>query len=349
MGSDSRETLDDRPTLEQVAAVAGVSRATVSRVVNDRSNVSDAARAAVQRAIDQTGYVPNRAARTLVTRRTDSVALVITEPERRLFAEPFFADVVRGMSHVLAADDIQLVLLMSQSDDDRNRTEQFLLRGHVDGALLLSLHADDPLPRNLVRQRLPVVTGGRPLDSDPTLPFVDVDNRGGGRLAVEHLLATGRRRIGHIAGPLDMAAGIDRLAGYRDALTAAGITPDDDLEVAGDFGRTSGHDGAERLLARNGDLDAIFAGSDLMAAGAMQALAHHGRRVPGDIAVVGFDDSQIARSSQPALTTVRQPVELMGRQMASLLLQLLGRGPVSETQPETTVVLPTELVVRDSA
>jgi len=350
MGTDSREMLDERPTLEQVAAVAGVSRATVSRVVNDRSNVSDAARAAVQRAIDQTGYVPNRAARTLVTRRTDSVALVITEPERRLFAEPFFADVVRGMSHVLAIDDIQLVLLMSQSDDDRLRTEQFLLRGHVDGALLLSLHAEDPLPRNLVRQGLPVVTGGRPLSGDAGIPCVDVDNRGGGRTAVEHLIRTGRGRIAHITGPLDMAPGLDRRAGYRDALEAAGLQADERLEVVGDFGQESGRAGTERLIERVEDLDAVFAGSDLMAAGALQALASQGRRVPDDVAVIGFDDSLIARSSQPTLTSVRQPVELMGRQMASLLVQLLGRGAHHDGQPETTtVVLPTELVVRESA
>lgn len=348
MGTASRAVRNARPTLEQVAAVAGVSRATVSRVVNDRSNVSEAARAAVQRAIDQTGYVPNRAARTLVTRRTDSVALVITEPERRLFAEPFFADVVRGMSHVLATSDIQLVLLMSQSDDDRLRAEQFLIRGHVDGALLLSLHARDPLPHNLVRHGVPVVTGGRPLNGDGDIPCVDVDNRGGSRSAVEHLIATGRRRIGHITGPLDMAAGIDRLEGYRDTLAAAGLTADESLEVGGDFGHVSGAQGATRLLERVDDLDAIFASSDLMAAGALQALARHGRRVPDDVAVIGFDDSEIARSSHPMLSSIRQPVELMGKKMAALLIQLLGRGPADDGRTETTVILPTELVVRES-
>jgi DNA-binding LacI/PurR family transcriptional regulator len=340
--------LNHRPTLEQVAAVAGVSRATVSRVVNDRANVSDAARAAVQRAIDQTGYVPNRAARTLVTRRTDSVALVITEPERRLFAEPFFAEVVRGMSHVLAASDLQLVLLMSQSDDDRKRAEQFLIQGHVDGALLLSLHANDPLPGNLVRHGLPVVRGGRPPNGVPGIPCVDVDNHGGARSAVEHLIDTERRRIAHIAGPLDMAPGVHRLAGYHDALTAAGRAVDERLEVEGDFGHVSGFEGAMRLLDRIHDIDAIFSGSDLMAAGAIQALSRRGRRVPDDVAVMGFDDSEIARSSQPPLSTVRQPVELMGRQMASLLVQLLGYGAGRNERPDTTIILPTELVIRAS-
>lgn len=348
MGTDSREMLGARPTLEEVAAVAGVSRATVSRVVNDRSNVSEAARTAVQQAIDQTGYVPNRAARTLVTRRTDSVALVITEPERRLFAEPFFADVVRGMSHVLATSDIQLVLLMSQGHDDRLRTEQFLVRGHVDGALLLSLHAEDPLPRNLMRHGLPVVTGGRPLNGNAGIPCVDVDNRGGGRTAVEHLLATGRRRIGHITGSLDMAPGVDRRAGYRDALAAAGFEVDERLEVVGDFGSVSGSKGATQLLERVHDLDAIFAGSDLMAAGALQALARSSRRIPDDVAVIGFDDSEIARSSNPALTSIRQPVELMGKKMAALLMQLLDRAPADDGRSDTTVILPTELVIRES-
>jgi DNA-binding LacI/PurR family transcriptional regulator len=348
MGANSEKVLNDRPTLEQVAAVAGVSRATVSRVVNDRANVSDAARTAVQRAIDQTGYVPNRAARTLVTRRTDSVALVIAEPERRLFAEPFFAEAVRGMSHVLAASDLQLVLLMSQSDDDRLRAEQFLVQGHVDGVLLLSLHANDPLPANLVRHGLPVVRGGRPLNGAPAVPCVDVDNQGGARSAVEHLIDTGRNRIAHITGPLDMAPGIHRLAGYHDALTAAGHAPDERLEVEGDFGHVSGFKGTTRLLESADDIDAIFAGSDLMAAGAMQALSRHGRHVPDDVAVIGFDDSEIARSSQPPLSTVRQPVELMGRQMASLLVRLLGHGASRDDQPDTTVILPTELVIRES-
>jgi DNA-binding LacI/PurR family transcriptional regulator len=348
MRTGSRDMMRVRPTLEQVAAVAGVSRATVSRVVNDRSNVSDAARAAVQQAIEQTGYVPNRAARTLVTRRTDSVALVITEPERRLFAEPFFAEVVRGASHVLAASDLQLVLIMSQSSDDRLRAEQFLVRGHVDGALLLSLHADDPLPRNLLRHGLPVVMGGRPLHDDAGIPYVDVDNRSGGRLAVEHLIATGRRRIGHITGAQDMAAGFDRLAGYRDALTAAGLKADEALVVPGDFGHVSGAEGAAQLLERVPDLDAIFAGSDLMAAGALQTLARHGRRVPDDVAVIGFDDSEIARSSHPMLSSIGQPVDLMGRKMASLLVQLLGQAPIEGGPAEHTVLLSTELVVRES-
>jgi DNA-binding LacI/PurR family transcriptional regulator len=347
MRAGSRDVLGVRPTLEQVAEVAGVSRATVSRVVNDRSNVSDAARAAVQRAIEQTGYVPNRAARTLVTRRTDSVALVITEPERRLFAEPFFAEVVRGASYVLAASDLQLVLIMSQSTDDRLRAEQFLVRGHVDGALLLSLHADDPLPRNLMRHGLPVVTGGRPLNGGTDIPCVDVDNRGGGRTAVEHLIARGRRRVGHIAGPLDMAPGVDRHAGYREALAAAGLPYDENLVVAGDFGHVSGARGAADLLERVPDLDAIFAGSDLMAAGALQTLARHGRRVPDDVAVIGFDDSEIARTAYPTLSTIRQPVELMGRKMASLLVELLGLAS-AEGRAEHTLLLPTELVVRES-
>lgn len=348
MGSDRHDTRGIRPTLEQVAEVAGVSRATVSRVVNDRANVSDAARAAVQRAIEQTGYVPNRAARTLVTRRTDSVALVITEPERRLFSEPFFAEVVRGASHVLAASDLQLVLIMSQSYQDRVRAEQFLTRGHVDGALLLSLHAEDPLPRNLMRHGLPVVTGGRPLDDSTEVPFVDVDNRSGGRAAVEHLIATGRRRIGHITGPQDMAAGIDRLVGYRDGLAAAGLKADDKLEVAGDFGHVSGAHGTAQLLERAPGLDAIFAASDLMAAGALQTLARVGRRVPDDVAVIGFDDSEIARSSHPMLSTIRQPVELMGMKMAVQLVGMLGRTPEADVTTENTILLATELVVRES-
>jgi DNA-binding LacI/PurR family transcriptional regulator len=145
-----------------------------------------------------------------------------------------------------------------------------------------------------------------------------------------------------------MAPGLDRLDGYRDALAAAGLAADEELVVTGDFGHVSGAQGAAQLLERVRDLDAIFASSDLMAAGALQALARHGRRVPEHVAVIGFDDSEVARSSNPTLSTIRQPVELMGRKMATLLVQLLGKPPSDDGLAEHAVLLPTELVVRES-
>lgn len=330
-------------TLEEVARVAGVSRATVSRVVNGASNVSSAARESVALAIETLGYVPNRAARSLATQRSDSVALVVTESERRFFSEPFFAGIVRGVGEKLAEENLQMVLMMVHGEAEHERLERYLVSGHVDGAVLLSVHGGDPLPRTLTRRGLPVVMGGRSPDGYE-LPYVDADNVGGGRAATLHLVEIGRRRIAHIAGPADMPVGHDRAAGYDEALQEAGLTPDPRLRADGDFSRESGARAMEDLLRYTPDLDAVFAASDLMAVGAMEVLREHGREVPGDVAVVGFDDSIVATSSQPTLTTVRQPVDEMGRQMASLLLA----GIAGDQERPASVVVPTELVRRNS-
>jgi DNA-binding LacI/PurR family transcriptional regulator len=307
------------PTLEQVAALAGVSRATVSRVVNGSPKVSPVVRAQVERAVAKLGYVPNRAARSLVTRRADSVALVVSEPRARFFSEPFFAGMVRGVSAALAETGVQLLLLIAQDLRDRRRLERYVVGGHVDGVLLASLHGEDPLPGALERAGVPAVLVGRP--AEPTqASYVDADNRGGAGKAVEHLVRRGRRRIATITGPLDMGVGLDRLEGYRDGLAAAGLA-DGDLVETGDFTEEGGAAAMARLLARPGPpVDAVFAASDLMAAGALRALRAAGRRVPEDVAVVGFEDSAVARYAQPPLTTVRQPIEEMGRQATRLLL-----------------------------
>jgi DNA-binding LacI/PurR family transcriptional regulator len=308
------------PTLEQVAALAGVSRATVSRVVNGSPKVSPVVRAQVERAVAKLGYVPNRAARSLVTRRADSVALVASEPHARFFSEPFFAGMVRGVSAALAETGVQLLLLIAQGLPDRQRLQRYVVGGHVDGVLLASLHGDDPLPGALERAGVPAVLVGRPAGPVPA-SYVDADNRGGAGKAVEHLVRRGRRRIATITGPLDMGVGLDRLEGYRDGLTAAGLAADEDLVEPGDFTEEGGAAAMARLLARPGPpVDAVFAASDLMAAGALRALRAAGRRVPEDVAVVGFEDSAVARYAQPPLTTVRQPIEEMGRQATRMLL-----------------------------
>jgi DNA-binding LacI/PurR family transcriptional regulator len=347
-----------RPTLDEVAALAGVGRGTVSRVVNGSPQVSPAARAAVERAIVKLGYVPNRAARALVTRRTDSVALVVSESEERVFGEPFFAGIVRGISSGLQDTPLQLWLAMAQSPAERERVEHHLTSQHVDGVLLLSLHDDDPLPHLLEQRELPAVLGGRPARMMPTDPvadpgqptrnggwFVDVDNAGGARQAVAHLVAAGRRRIATIAGSQDMGVGVARLAGYREACTAAGLPVDEALIAYGDFSEPSGAAAMRQLLARRPELDAVFVASDLMAAGALRVLRETGRRVPEDVAVVGFEDSAVARQTDPPLTTVHQPVEEMGRQMARLLVSRIRREQLARPYE----VLETHLVVRHSA
>ncbi len=337
VGSPGRE----RPTLESVAVRAGVSRATASRVVNGSPSVAPHIREAVLRAVADLGYVPNLAARSLVTQRTDSIALVLSESASRVFSDdPYFASIIRGVSQELDAANKQLVLMMCDSGPSHDRVERYAASGHVDGVMVASMHGADPLPATLSRLGLPVVCNGRPL-TRASLPYVDVANELGAHRAVEHLLARDRRRIATIAGPQDMIAGIDRLAGYRSALRDSDRRS---IVAIGDFTRESGTSAMRQLLADDPHLDAVFVASDLMADGALRALRHAGRRVPDDVAVVGFDDNEIARYTEPPLTTVRQPVIDIGRTMARQLLRL-----AAGEQIEPAVVLATELVIRESA
>lgn len=330
-----------RPTLEDVAARAGVGRGTASRVINGGAKVSERARQAVEKAIAELGYVPNRAARALVTRRTDAVALVIAESEDRVFGEPFFAGVVRGIGSALASADKQLVLLLAPAARVGHLDDY--LRQHVDGVLLLSLHDDDTLLERIRGAGLPVVLGGRAPGVEGG--YVDSDNEQGARLAVEHLVQRGRRRIATIAGPADMIAGRARVEGYRAALLDAGLEYDETLVERGDFSFTSGERAMHALLSRHADLDAVFCANDPMAAGALGVLREAGRSVPGDVAVVGFDDSPLARSMHPPLTSVHQSPEDMGREMVSLLL-----ATIDDPDAEPGVrILPTHLVVRASS
>jgi DNA-binding LacI/PurR family transcriptional regulator len=316
----------------------------VSRVINRSPEVSAKMREAVLRAIDDLGYVPNRAARSLVTRRTESIALVVSESEDRVFAEPFFAGVVRAISAELADSPMQLWLAMVSSSTDRRHVERQLTGQHVDGVLLLSLHGDDPLPQLLEQRGLPTVLGGRPTGTAPG-SYVDVDNRAGARLAVDHLVARGRHRIATISGPQDMLAGVARLEGYRDGLRAAGLPNDGDLVAHGDFSEASGMAAMRALLAARPDIDAVFTASDPMAFGAMRAIKDAGRRIPDDVAVVGFDGSPTARYTDPPLSTVHQPVEAMGRQMTRLLLSRIA----DDDAEERSVILAPDLVVRASS
>jgi DNA-binding LacI/PurR family transcriptional regulator len=332
------------PTLEQVAALAGVGRGTASRAINGGEHVSERSRAAVQAAVAELGYVPNRAARSLVTKRTDAIALVIAESEERIFGQPFFAGVIRGISVAVTDAGRQLVLLLAQAGRRTEHLDGYLTRQHVDGVLLVSLHDDDALPQQIRERGLPVVLGGRPV-SGTGGGFVDMDNEHGARLVVDHLLARGRRAVGTIAGPPDMTAGRDRHAGFVAALSDAGRPADPDLTVHGDFTQDSGERAMRELLARRPDVDGVFCANDLMAAGALQVLRDAGRRVPEDVSVVGFDDSPMALSTHPPLTSVHQSSEDMGRVMVELLFSQMAE-PV---EPPRSRVLPTHLVVRASS
>ncbi|MFB8755049.1 LacI family DNA-binding transcriptional regulator [Streptomyces sp. NPDC059852] len=340
-----------RPTLEEVAARAGVGRGTVSRVINGSPRVSDATRAAVEAAVAELGYVPNTAARALAANRTDAIALVVPEPETRFFAEPYFSDMLRGVGAELSDTEMQLLLIFAGSDKERRRLAQYLAAHRVDGVLLVSVHADDPLPDMLAQLEIPAVISG-PRSAAETLTSVDSDNYGGARSAVEHLVSHGRRRIAHITGRLDVYGAQRRVDGYRDAMRDAGRPADELLIEAGDFTEEGGVRAMRALLARCPDLDAVFAASDVTAAGARQVLREAGRRIPDDVALVGYDDSAIARHMDPPLTSVRQPIVEMGRKMIDLLLtEIADRRPaVSRGLAERTqVVLATELVTRASS
>jgi DNA-binding LacI/PurR family transcriptional regulator len=319
-------------------------------VINGSPRVSDATRAAVEAAVAELGYVPNTAARALAANRTDAIALVVPEPETRFFAEPYFSDMLRGVGAGLSDTEMQLLLTFAGSDRKRQRLAQYLAAHRVDGVLLVSVHADDPLPDMLAQLEIPAVISG-PRSAGETLTSVDSDNYGGARSAVEHLLARGRRTIAHITGHLDVYGAQRRVDGYRDALRDAGREADELLVAEGDFTEEGGRRAMARLLADRPDLDAVFAASDVTAAGARQVLREAGRRIPDDVSLVGYDDSAIARHMDPPLTSVRQPIEEMGRAMIDLLLaEIADRRPAASRGLERRqAVLPTELVVRASS
>jgi DNA-binding LacI/PurR family transcriptional regulator len=338
------------PTLEDVARSAGVSRATVSRVVNGTRNVDPEIQRVVQEAVAQTGYVPNRAARTLVTRRTDSVALVFSVPEHpaddpfmaRVFSDAFFGRIVGGLLTVLRPRGVHPLLMLADSDDARHELVGNLRQQHIDGVVLVSIAPGDPLPLLLTEAEVPTVLFARPTTRVP-ISFVDIVQQAGAKMAAEHLLSLGRTEIATIAGPYDSPAGRDRLTGFRDAMAEHGhpfVT-----SVEGDFTQEGGEAAMRALLSERPQTDAVFVANDLMAQGALLALRELGRRVPEDIAVVGFDDSSAAKASRPLLTTVRQPVEDMAAEMARLLLALID-DPAEQIR---SVIFKTTLVRRKSA
>jgi DNA-binding LacI/PurR family transcriptional regulator len=330
------------PTLEDLAVAAGVSRSTASRAINGGLKVSPQAQEAVDRAVKALGYIPNHAARSLVTRRTSSIALVIPEPDVRVMMDPFFAVVTTGITEALRETDVQLVLLMSRTDDDSVRTLRYLRGGHVDGAIVVSHHRADSWARSLAETGLPSVFIGRPWDTTAAVTYVDADNREGGRLAAQHLAATGRTRLGTVAGPADMTAATDRLAGWQEGLHGAGL-PQGPV-VHADFSTAGGQEAAGRLLDDHPLLDGIFAASDLMALGVMEAAARRGRSVPDDVALIGYDNHAIAANTTVPLTTVTQPMAAMAAQATKMLLQKID-DPGGKQDP---FIFPARLVIRSS-
>ncbi|KQP56839.1 LacI family DNA-binding transcriptional regulator [Agreia sp. Leaf283] len=334
-------TTPQAPTLEMVAHVAGVSRATVSRVVNGSTAVTPQVTALVNAAIEKLNYVPNRAARSLASRRTNVIALIVPEQTSTVFSDPFFASVIQGVAVYLNDTDYTLNLLIA-SESSSDKTRRYLLGGNVDGALVVSHHSGDHSYTRL-GQKLPIVFGGRPLT--PELDdsyFVDVDNVAAARSATGHLISLGRTRIATVAGPQDMPPGVDRLRGWREAMDAAGLA--DDLVEIGGFSPASGADAIGRLLDRDASIDAVFFANDQMAAGAYPVLRERGRAIPGDIAVAGFDDDPLGTALSPTLTTVHQPSSELGAGMAAALVRLIAGDTLEHEQ-----IMSTTLVIRESS
>jgi DNA-binding LacI/PurR family transcriptional regulator len=333
------------PTLEEVAARAGVSRATASRVLRGDAKVSERAREVVLAAAREISYAPNLAARTLVTGRSESVAFLVEETEERMFADPFFLGMLRSAQEAVADAGLQLVFTVMTRPEDQERFLAYAAGGHVDGVLVLSLHGRDQLPQRLEALGVPTVLSGRPLSGGRRLWYVDADNMGGGELATNHLLDSGRAQVATVAGPLDMCAGQDRLAGYRAAIEASGRRFDESLVSVGDFTPAGGYAATLQLLDRRPDVDAIFAASDLAAFGVLRALRETGRGVGDDVAVIGFDDIPAAAEQQPPLSTVKQPIAALGTAMTRLLLDRIG----GREGLHRRTVLPVELVLRETA
>jgi DNA-binding LacI/PurR family transcriptional regulator len=329
---------DRRPTLAEVASWAGVSTATASRVLNRSAPVSVSTLARVERAVRELGYVRHRAP-SATARNTGAVSVVVFDDMVHCQTDAFYSRVLVGAEREVVRAGRELVVLTALRHSPRDSLLRFLCGGHVDGVVMVGMR-DDDTPAQLVRAAgVPVVCLGGPHLSDD-LPSVDADNIGGARLAVEHLIRSGRCSIATIAGPRDMSAAVDRLTGYRQAMEEAGRQPTG-VVCRGDFTASSGEHAMLRLLDRHPDVDAVFVASDMMALGALRSLHRLGVRVPDYIAVIGFDDAALARHTVPLLTTVRQPVEEMAARSVAELLDM--ENAVGK------VVMPTNLVLRDSA
>jgi LacI family transcriptional regulator len=328
-------------TLEEIALKAGVGRSTVSRVLNDDPRVSDATRQRVLDIVRRENYQPNFAARTLASGRSDVIGAVVPMALPSVFGDPFFPLFLEGVAGACDAADALLMLWLALPEDEQRKVDKMLRGGPVDGLVIAAHIAADPLVETLRSGGKKFILSSRYEADD--VSYVCVDNRAGAHGAVAHLLRSGRTRVAHITGPRRMFDAEDRLAGYRDALRDFGIPYREELVAEGDWSEASGYAAMRRLL--DADIDAVFAANDGMALAAMRALKEVGRRVPDDVALVGFDDMPAAAVAEPALTTVRQPVRRLGEVATTTLLDLIA----DPSGPPRRTVLPTELVLRASS
>lgn len=328
-----------KATIADVAEAAGVSRGTVSRYLNGGRWVSEEARAAVGAAIERTGYVASSTARQLRTGRSGTVAFLVDEQPAAFFGDPTFEALVASVSDALAVQDMSMVVLLAGSADQARRAVEFLHGGPVAGVVTASIHPTHGTLEKIVDLGIPVVNCGYPRSHTERVSYVMGDEAMGGRLSAEHLLEHGAARLGVIAGPEDTPGGTLRLDAFREAAGSALL---EENVRFGDYTRESGRALAAELLGADPSIDAIFAASDMMAAGVLDAVAQLGLVVPGDVMVSGFDDASIALEVTPPLTTVRQPFDRISIELVSVLMREISDGYRS------AVTVPVELVERAS-
>lgn len=329
-----------KPTVADVARISGVSRATVSRVVNGTATVSPQTEKLVRDAIEATGYVANVQARALSWGRSDTIAALLTEPFDDLYEDPTYSSLLRGIHKGLAPTRILPILLQADTEEERTKALRLIRSGMVDAVIHLSPFADIEGLEAMRDMGVPVVLCGQVHGFDPEGVYgcVYADDVEGATLAANHVKAIAPASIGVVMGEKDAPATVERLEGYREVLgDAVDIRP----IIYGDWGPTTGYRGVEQLL-QMGDVDMILCGSDRIAVGVVDALKARGFSVPGDVSVVGFDDHAIASQNDPKLTTVAQPMVAQGEEAVRLALDMLKGAP-----PET-VVLEMELKVRES-
>lgn len=328
-------------TLEDIARMSGVSRSTVSRVINGGPNVNKQTRAKVQTIIQNINYHPNLAARGLAAGYSKVIGLVIPTGVIAIFTDPYFPLVIQGVSSACNARGYSVMLWLAEPEYERGSINQILNNGLIGGMLVSSMLVDDPLIECLYESKRPFITIGRHPTND-RINYVDVDNRVGAYQGVSHILRTGRRRVGVINGPSNTIASQDRYQGYLDAMRERGVPIIPELVAEGEFSDTTGYLAMKGLLPHNPE--AVFAASDAMAFAAMRAIHEAGLRIPEDIAMVGFDDIPAAANSNPPLTTVRQPIQRTGSIAAEVLVDMIEHP---DPLPRR-IVLPTELIIRSS-
>ncbi len=328
--------------LEQIAKLSGVSRSTVSRVINNDPRVSEDTRLRVRKVIQQLNYQPNAAARSLAGGHTSILGLVIPTGVSSVFSDPYFPNLIRGISAACREQNYSVMLWLAEPDYERRTIMQVLMNGFIDGIIVSSFPIDELMVETLSKSGLPFILVGRD-PAHPAVSYVDVENRRGAIEAVTHLIRMGRRKIAHISGPLNTVVGVDRREGYLEALKSRGVAADPDLVIEGNFSEEDGYSLTKMLLQYQ--FDAIFAASDAMAQGSIRALREVGKRVPEDVAVIGFDDMPFAANTEPPLTTIRQPIQRTGRIAAQTLIDMVQHP--NDRLPRR-ILLPTELVIRKS-